>query len=475
MIVDEVLIPGYPNSDGMDVYIEKSVKLSLPGRTPVVMIINGNGYGKSAYAEMATFLARNGFVVAVAEREFVSSDPLFPLNALNSVFALHDIDEDSPIGFVGHSFGGFVVNEAAIEQVNLGLDFNLKSIINVAPNIRRVNPLPETLSGQLNGLHTASFLSIWGSRDRDMEGLGGIPREGIAAYDRVGTESSTTCGNPPCFVDAEDLIEKVSVYVNGADHAEFMGTVTVNAPGDYAVYLDTPDQTCIGKAYLNAFLRKHLTGYDKFDRFLRKEVSPPSFKKIFTSADDGLGQPAGAALRIYHQYSPVQKRSLENFEDDHYDVYADSGEILHFIIQEGSNVNAPFYIRHQSSTLLVAWAEQNTGQYIGFEVPPYAEDASTFTHLSMRIGQLNGMPYPMYANGHEDLTIRMGLFDQSFQAQDEYVTIPRADTHSTMQTVTIPLEDLNGVNMDQLRMVYLAFDSGTQGTLIIDNIEFIRD
>lgn len=472
LLEETVQIPGYGDSAGMDIYVEKSVKLSLPGRAPIALIINGNGYAKDRYVDMARFLAHNGFVVGVAEREGVILDSLFPLNALNSIFAEHQIDDSSPVALIGHSRGGYVVNEAAIENVQMDLGFNIKSIINVAPNI--TNEINQ-FSSELNGYHAKSFLSLWGSRDQDMQGKGGLPREGIAAYDRVGTESSTTCGSPPCFINPQNLIEKVSVYINGANHGELMGTRTNSGTGipDQG-YLSPSDEFCIGKAYINANLHKYLHGENSFDKFLRNESLPPSLQNISSNKDDDLGGAPGSPLRIYHQFSPVQKRSIENFEDNHYTVFGKSAHVLDFILEENSNTGSPIYYRHLTDSLLVAWEEKNASQYIGFTVPSYARNAGSFTHLSMRIGLVNDMPYPMYANDNNDELIRIGLRDTSYRSRYQYHTLGRPDTHSTMQTVVIPLDEFTGVNLSQLQMVYLSFNPNTKGTLIMDNIEFIR-
>jgi len=474
IIKDTVLVPGYPNSAGIDIYVEKSVKEGLPGVAPVVMIINGNSYRKEEYEEMAEFLAKNGFIVAVAEREGTSPDSLFPLaSLLYSVFPFHQIDYSSPIALIGHSKGGFVVNESAIQNFELGVGFNIKSLINVAPNILDGNT--NVLSGRITGEHTPSFLSLWGSRDRDMQGNVDLPREGIAAYDRVGTESTTTCGNPPCILlDAGVNIDKTSIYINGANHAEILKPRTT-ALANIPMYLSGLDQFCVGKAYINAFLRKNLNGEKTFNRFLRNETLPPSLQAITTFASDGLGEPTGSPLRLYHQFSPRFKRSIENFEDNHYSLNGKSPYVVDFITPENTNTGSPFYIRHQTNSLFVAWEERNANQYIGFKVPVNYEDSSSFTHLSIRIGLVNGITFPMYANNNDDKQIRIGLRDQSYLSQSHTVKLQRPDKHTTMQTITIPLEDFSGLNLSKLQMVYLSFNFATQGSIIVDNIEFIRD
>jgi len=480
IIKDTVLVPGYPNSQGIDIYIEKSVKLGLPGVAPVVMIINGNRYSKERYEDIAEFLAKNGFIVAVAERESTyGSDPLFPLASLvYSVFPFHKIDYSSPVALIGHSKGGFVVNEAAIQNFELGVGFNIKSLINVAPNILNTTPSPEVFSGKITGKHTPSFLSLWGSRDRDMRGDNGSPREGIAAYDRVGTESTTTCGNPPCMLwDIEFNIDKTSVYINGADHADMIGTNTnlgQSTSPPQPRYLSHLDQFCVGKAYINAFLRKNLNGEKKFNRFLRNEILPLSLQAITTSANDDLGELTGSPLRLYHQFSPVQKRSIENFGALHYSLQGKSAHVVDFILEENTNTGAPFFIRHKTDSIFVAWEEKNANQYIGFKVPEHLDDVNSFTHLSIRVGLIKDMTFPMYANGNSDKQIRVGLRDQNYLSQSHVVTLLRPDNHTTMQTITIPLEEFSGLDLNRLQMIYLSFNGGTQGSIIVDNLDFIR-
>ncbi len=470
-------IPGFPNTTGVDIYIEKSMSLNPPKNMPVVLIVNGNSYAKEEYDDIAEFLAKNGFLIAVARRENnggASEDPLFILGTLDAVFDYAKLNQNSPVGLIGHSRAGLVVNNAAIENHNLQHGYKINAVINVAPNIAEQDQ-------KLTGEHAEAFLSIWGSRDSDMKGESGTVSEGIAAYDMAGTESTTCDGNCILFTPK---IDKTSVYVYGANHAEFLGTHT-NAPwsapnvDDTDIpkhpYLNTDDQFCIGKAYLNAFLRKHLNGDTRFNGFLRNRALPKSLAMIVSDTDDGLGQEAGSALRIKHQFSPRLKLQIENFEDEFYELTGKSAQVFDFPVYENNLETAPYNIRHKSKFLWVSWEDISYTQYIGFAVDGDKQDISEYTHLSLRAGLVNGVPWPMYSNESGNANIRIGLSSANGGSQYFYRELESTDKHTTMQTIVIPLEDFAGVDLEQVNEIFISFAPGTKGSIILDNLEFIRD
>ncbi|MCW8879516.1 MAG: alpha/beta hydrolase [Kangiellaceae bacterium] len=466
-------IRGYKPIPQIKVYGELSVLAGLPGTADVAVIVNGNGYHSGNYHNIADFLAHNGFLTVVAARpgdSWAQTDPTYVIDVLKKVFSEYSLDPNSKVALIGHSVGGGVVNNAAIENYAEQEGFKIRSVVNVAPNVND--------AGDLNGYHTSSFLALYGSRDRDMGGTAGTPREGFAAYDKTGTEGTTTCSSPPCWAFMP-MLEKTMAFAHGADHAEFVGTSTKvlgNVPD--VSYLSSDDQFCIGKGYINAFLRYHMRGESVYKGFLRDEWRPLSFLMIDSDDSDDLGEPAGTDLRLYNQFSPKQKQSLENFEDGQYSMAYKSADVVLQQNNEGGLNFSPYRVRHLTRSLSVGWPQKNSYQYLAFNVPANYRNASTFTDLSIRIGQLRGAPVP-YSNNNNDESMWIGLRDKNNVTRWERLhvhgKIPRTDRHTAMNTIAIPLSEFNGLDMSDIRRVYFAFYPNSSGTVILDNIEWLRD
>ena len=300
-------------------------------------------------------------------------------------------------------------------------------------------------------------------------------KEAFAAYDKVGTEGTTICSTPPSCLSPGPLVEKVMAYVHGADHAEFLNTNTVILGEESSSYLSKADQFCVGKAYISAFLKKHLKNQSAYNGFLRGEWQPYSFKKIKTTKHDGINEPAGSKLRVYNQYSPKAKQSLENVEDGNYSLAYKSEGISLRVHLAGDHFGSEFKVRHLTNALIVSWKEDSRYQYIGFNVPAKYRNAKNFKYLSLRIGQVKAMPFP-YANDNRDEKMWVGLKDSGGTVRwvrlDYRGKIPRADRHTAMNTISVPLNEFPGLNLSNVRAVYFAFFPNTHGSIMLDNIEW---
>lgn len=245
-------------------YIESSVERSLPGPAELVVITNGNSYSLSDYQSLAQFLARNGFIVAVAERyNNTGTDPMIVYDAIFDAFEHLPLTIDqTTIVMIGHSRGGGVVHDAARLNTDAGSPFSVSAVITMAPNIGE--------SVGLLGDDTPSYLTIYGSRDQDMIGSNGYPRESFAAYDRSGTEGSTTCNSPPCIL-WQPLIDRSMVYIHSADHPGLIGLPTDLFAEEE--FIEPADQACLTRGYVNGFLRWKLRGQRRLQR-LRSRQAP---------------------------------------------------------------------------------------------------------------------------------------------------------------------------------------------------------
>ena len=93
----------------VELYSDPKAPSARPGLRgkPLAVIVNGNGYDLNDYEDLASYLARRGFYVAVAHRP-VGVDPTdFTLETID--VALDEIGQSAaatPVGLVGHSVGG---------------------------------------------------------------------------------------------------------------------------------------------------------------------------------------------------------------------------------------------------------------------------------------------------------------------------------------------------------------------------------
>jgi len=358
----------------LDIYTEKQILNSMSQEGELVLIVNGNGLIGEDYNDIAKFLAKNGFRVGVVDREGASGaseNPMIIQDALYSMIDYYRLDNNSPIALIGHSVGGAVVNNFAVLNYEEDYGFHIKSIINMSPNAK--------ISDELNGYHGSSYLALYGSRDEDVLGTGGFPHEAFMMYDRVGTESTTTCSHPPC-ITTQPRIDKSMVHVFGANHSSLMDATSNLIP---EAYLSAPDQACVGKAYINAFLRWKMRNQFIYKGFLRNEWRPASFNSIKTNKHDGLVMPMGSDLRLMTQFSPQQKQSLENFEDNSYSIVYQSEylETFEFNFENPILHFNPFYYRHHSNSLMLGWESVPGFQYISFNVPDNYSNAIDFSQF----------------------------------------------------------------------------------------------
>lgn len=454
----------------LDFYTEKEIFNSRSEEGELVLIVNGNGLGHKYYEEMARFLAKNGFRVGVLDREghnSSSEDPMIILDALNQMFDYYHLNYDFPLALIGHSVGGAVVNNFAVLNHKEDYGFHIKSIINMSLNA--------TNSDELDGYHSSSYLALYGSRDEDVVGNYSFPHEAFMMYDRVGTESTTTCSHSPC-ITTQPRIDKTMVHVFGANHSSLMDATSALIPADY---LAQSDQACVGKAYINAFLRWKMRNQFIYKGFLRNEWKPVSFNSIKTNKHDGLVMPMGSDLRLMTQFSPQQKQSIENFEDNSYSIGYQSEYIKAFDFNyKNTNIHfQPFYYRHHSNSLLLGWESVPGFQYISFNVPDIYENAIDFSHLSIRIGQVKGEYGQGYDNDYTDKNLWIGILDDNNTLEWVYLNsaVSRTDRFTAMSTLAVRLDRFDLVDFTGVSQIFLAFESDTNGSVIIDNIEWIRD
>lgn len=451
---------------------------SLAGKR-VVLLINGNGF-PAGYDNLASHLARNGFITAVFIRPGNAASVPAAFDAIDDVLAHLGIaknDPDLDIALVGHSMGGRVAIDAAKTDTDDGLGYPIRVVATLAP-------VASTASA-LDGWDVSGFLTLYGSQDEDTDAYDGTRNEAFFAYDFTGTEGSTTCNTPPCQASSP-AFQKTMVFAYGADHS---GLIGVGNSGSFEPqtldYLSPADTLCITKAYLVGFLRFHLWGDQVYKGMLRGEWKAPSVSLIDTAEADGFGNPAGAPLRLFVQHSPVQHKNIQNFSAGLGTFTNSAGAAVQHA--EPTDFGAtPFSVRHNTEYALIGWDGDGGNQWARFAIPAGSRDGSNFTHFSLRIGQMNGAPAPFDNPVNANQSVWVGLEDvngniswhqlNGIPAPDRYTAAGPIRAQSHMTTRRIPLSAIeDDINEADVRAVRFFFSLGTHGTVLVDNFEWHRD
>ena len=459
--------------------------LSRRSPSPVVLFINGNGYGHPRYRAFAEFMARQGFIAAVLHRGTPTTAETV-VQSLDAVFGAFDLASDTPVGLIGHSVGGGLAVDGAIFNASEA-NYDIRAIASLAPHIAG--------AGKLTGAHVEAYALVYGSQDEDVDGItGGIPNEAFAAYDRAGTEASTTCASPPCLSPPNGHLERFLAYIHGAGHP---GLVNVPfCPGiqgqclAQTAYLSTADQFCIAKGFSNALMQWKLRGNVQYRRVLTGQHLPASMLAIKTNDQDFKDNPAGADLRMVIQYSPAARRRIQNFENwSNAQFFGNTTDVEAQVVQPGELATSGPMLRQDTHLMLVTWPQRAEMQWIGFNVPNDSMNISSYSHLALRIGHVRNSGGTEPPNASQDLmlcirdnahnlcrTIGNALPPVDLRpAQgdgDSLVGLP------ALRTIAVPFSSFIGFsdfNKQAAQTIFVVFPAGTQGTVAIDSIEWFRN
>lgn len=450
----------------------------------LVLLINGNCYGSTGYYDdLAGHLASNGFATALLIRPGNSQNLTDVFTAIDAALAQLGWDLDDPalkIALVGHSVGGKVAIEAAAFNAVSGSAYPVRALATLAP--------VASTGTWVDGAEAPAYLTLYGSQDDDVDAYDGVADEAFFTYDNAGTESSTTCTTPPCISPVIPF-QKTMAFVYGADHAGMIGVPAL--PGSCGLfseqtldYLSASDTLCITKAYLTGFLRYHLYGESAYKGMLRGDWKPASVAAITTAEADGYGNPAGRPLRLFLQNSPVQHQTIQAFTSSLGATANSAGVALQHEAVGGLS-GTPFYLRHHTGTAAVGWNAVDTDQWARFTVPSGVRNGSTFTHFSLRIGQLNGAPSPYHNTANADVDVWLGFRDgngaeswhllSDVPTPDRYTGsgVLRAQSHLTTRRISVA--SITGIDKTDIRYIYLYFEAPSHGTVLVDSFEWDRD
>ena len=141
-------------------------------------------------------------------------------------------------------------------------------------------------------------------------------------------------------------------------------------------------------------------------------------------------------------------------------------------------------VRHATRLGLVSWPERDAWQLVGFNVPGSRRNVTGFTHVAFRVGQVAAVADAAVAHGANTYpSVMIGLSDgspSSWVWSHAHGAIPPADQRpngqyqSVMNTLTIPLTAFD-IDKSTIEAVYVAFPAGSQGTLLIDSVEWVKE
>ena len=369
------------------------------------------------------------------------------------------------IGIMGHSRGGDGVVQAEIYNQSLGLGWNIKAIIPLAPtDFSGTGPSPLNLT-------TSKLFCIYGSNDGDVWG-GTNPADSFAGtgfrfYDRA-------------------TVEKAMAFIYGATHNRFnteWGT-EYKVDGSSPKVLSVTQHQKLLCGYMTAFLQVHLQGRTEQIDYLTGDLKIPQV----------------ASLEVHTQYRQTSNLTLDDFES-HASLNQNTlGGNVVFANLDGApqenllgtiDSNSP----HQTKGLQLKW-NAVTGTY-QTQIPLGGQrDISAKKFLSFRVTQKAGSganPVDQLQDMHVRLSmpgggnsraLRVGYFNTiPFPSKPEYITGYDTDeapnTKSALKTIRIPLygwtiKCLNVpiVDLTNVESVTFEFNSKPTGEIEIDDIEF---
>lgn len=255
------------------------------GPFPLVLIVHGNhnmhDYSDPGYAYLGELLASQGFITVSVDENFFNGGFIGGIpakkseNAARGWFLLQHletwksfnqtegnvfygkVDMDN-LALIGHSRGGEAVAHAAAQNrlprftddgnLELGFDFNIKTIIAIAPVDGQYRPSQKPLP-----LENVNYFSIQGSHDADMSSF-----HGNRQYQRVRFTN-------------QDYQCKATLYIYRANHGQFntvWGRTDFTPPVSWflnlAPLLSMEEQLKISKLYLSAFLQATIQGKKEY-------------------------------------------------------------------------------------------------------------------------------------------------------------------------------------------------------------------
>lgn len=477
-LVAEVRYPA--DSNGVDVSVS-----TAQANYPVVVVMHGMHTTADpsymGYNYLLDHLARHGFIAISIDCNAINAiggmqdtrghailEHLSLLQAKNTNPGLFQGKIDMlNIGIMGHSRGGDGVVQAEIFNQTLGLGWNIKAIVALAPtDFSGISPTPLNLT-------TSKFLCIYGSNDGDVWG-GTNPSNqytgtGFRFYDRA-------------------TVEKAMTFIYGATHNRFnteWGT-ELKVDASSPKILSENQHHNLLNGYMTAFMQAHLQGRIEQLDYFNGELKIPQVDSV----------------DVHTQYQPPALRlTLDDFESTPAINQNSLGGTVTYtdldgLPQEDTMGTIDTYSPHQTRGIRIKW-NATTAKYQS-EIPLVGtqRDISGYKFLSFRVTQKVGSAVnpvdqlqDFYvrlntAGGGNSRAVRVGYFATiPFPYKPEYIASQDSNeepnTKAALKTIRIPLHvwtikamSAPIVDLANIESINFEFNSKPTGEIEIDDIEF---
>lgn len=464
-----------------------------PAGRPIVIFMHGNGMNHQDHDYLMAYLARNGFVTcSIANGSYLGGSnegrarqAISYLNAMHAFWGWkHRLS--SKVIFMGHSRGGEAAITAARllhEQPQLASEsFDVRAIVSIAPTDGggdNSDPKEDIIGAWADG-----FLGIYGSRDEDVRGvrledpLLSPENTVFAIYDRAGTESSSEglLISPP--------LTKSLIYVEGASHYLFEDSCPIST---LPATISCNDHKNVAKGYINAFLQWKVNNESEYRPYFSGEATPTTLRL------DGV--------ECFTQFSDSARRVIDNFEQGGTSVNTLGGSVYQSagiaVAAEGNLWQMDPSSPNDTRGMRIKWNNAGSTPYVRWTIPngtvPLVgptRDVSHFSYLSLRVAQNYNDAWNQ-AGVDQDFFVRLytGAGYSSLVKISDHGRIPYADefqwvpfpnpggdfTKTAMNTVRIPLDAFDNVDLDDVIFVYMYFTapgSSQAGSIHVDSLEF---
>jgi pimeloyl-ACP methyl ester carboxylesterase len=436
----------------------------------VVFIVNANGATSIHYQQLADHLARQNYLVRIIQRPGGTLAPFDVESAMAATFTHFALPADFPVVLIGHSMGGGSVMEVTRLFSHA---YNIDAVVGISPNVTN-------LQGFM-GTDAPAYLALYGSQDEDMSGTAGAPREAFMGYDLVNIEATTASSANRFIMITPNMVDKAMVYVRGADHSGFIRAEGLIGAIDDHDYLSVDNQFCIAKAYVTGFLEWKLMGNADYRPMFYGDEMPPSVAQMTTSEPDYFGNPAGEPVQLFHQISPRKRFVIADFSAT--PAMSVGADVFASVLFPNTlDVRA----RHFTKSLRLAWKSNVVFRNVQLTVPAGSRNLAAFDRLQLRIGQIDTGDNLVANTLQHEPPMMLSLVDGQGQvvtlSLNSYGRIPGPDlrsggisSHSHMNTISIPMDDLDSIQLSDVRLVRFWVFPGTRGEVMIDNIEAVYD
>lgn len=457
-----------------------------PANRPVVLFLNGAGYGSGDYDYLAEHLAKNGHVVVVVD----ANEPNPPVTCLGG-FSNTCIEDRARVGVSflrslqsswtwagqvdfatvtvgGHSRGGEAAVEAAKilweEEDTLG-NPGVLAVFALAPSDMGTGA---GFRRRLLGRHSPALLVVYGTHDEQIQGYpqaASPPETGFALYDRAGREGSLE-GFP---ISLDDQIDRSFQFIENADHDQFSDRC-----GTCPLAISCDLQHRLANGYVNALLLWKVGGQSAYRAYL-----DASFDSAWTPA--------------WPQWSAGTwngRRVIDNFQDGEVatstvgGALSVNGNLVASVVDSATTDDRVPHGAEDGERLRVAVGAASASNILQWVVPANRSNWSTFDRLSLRIGQ----DFSAVGAARVTFRIQRGGSWSPLVSSHVYGTIPEPkDTFqigagclsndqglAPMRTIKIPLAAFGG-DLSSVTRVQIRFDHATTANKAfhLDNLEII--